>query len=104
MNADERTMGNKEEHRNLVMVLHSALQEADACAGYALEAEANGNNRLAVFFREVQMTHARVAERAEGMLGDGDDGARSADARPKASLAQGDPGDVSPGQDVVSPA
>ena len=104
MNADEQTTGNKVEHRNLVMVLDSALQGADACAGYAQEAEANGNDRLAVFFREVQMTHARVAERAEGMLGVGYDRARSTDVRPKASLAQGDPGDVSPGQDVVSPA
>ncbi len=39
MNAEDQTAGNKDEHRNLLKVLHSALQETDRCAGYALEAE-----------------------------------------------------------------
>jgi hypothetical protein len=104
MNADERTTKNKDEHRNLVRVLHNALQESDRCAGYALEAEAAGNDRFAVFFREVQMTHVNVAEWAERILDVREDGARSADVRLNANPAQGDPGDVSPGQDVASPA
>jgi hypothetical protein len=84
-------------------VLHNALQEVDRCTGYALEAEATGNERFAVFFREVQMALARVAERAQRMLGVGDEGARSADGRSNAIPAEGGPGDVSPGPDVASP-
>lgn len=104
MNAEDQTTGHKEEQRNLLKVLHSALQETDRCAGYALEAEETGNERFAIFFREVQMTYTRVAERAEEMLGVREDGAQSANVRSKANPAQGDPGDVTSGQDVVSSA
>ena len=103
MNAEDQNAGHKEEHRNLLKVLHSALQETDRCAGYAPEAEETGNERFAIFFREVQMTYTRVAERTEEMLGVREDGAQS-NVRSKANPAQGDPGDVTSGHDVVSPA
>ena len=80
------------DERNLARVLNNALREADACGGYALDAEAAGNERLAGFFRDVQETYTSVAGRAEEMLGEG---------RPPAGVWQDgaaageDPGDVS---------
>ena len=50
-----------DERRNLARVLHNALQEADACAGHASDAEAAGNEGLAGFFRDVQKTYTSVA-------------------------------------------
>lgn len=97
MDAGEH-VGTGEDERNLTRVLHNALQEADACAGHASDAEAAGNGRLAGFFRDVQKTYASVAERAEEML----DGERRlpAGVRPGRVPAEGDPGDVSLGQEV----
>lgn len=106
MDVDERTTENKDADRNLVKVLHNALQEAVACAGYALGAEATGNERLAEFFREVQRIHARIAERTEGILGVKSTPALVASKGPTDVQDEGDPdpGDVTPGQDVVSAA
>lgn len=103
MDTSEQVTGNQDEYRNLVRVLHNALQETDTCAGYALEAEASGNNRLADFFREVQKMHASIAERAEEMLGARCDEAGSDEPR-SSTLAQSDPdpGDVSPAETLPS--
>jgi hypothetical protein len=65
----ERTTGTKDEHYNLVSVLYHALNGADTCDHYAMDAEAAGNERLAGFFRETQNLHTEVAERAKEMLG-----------------------------------
>ena len=65
----ERTTGTKDEHYNLVSVLYHALNGADTCDHYAMDAEAAGNERLASFFRETQNMHTEVAERAKEMLG-----------------------------------
>ncbi len=65
----ERTTGTKDEHYNLVSVLYHALQGADTCDHYAMDAEAAGDERLADFFRETQGMHTQVAERAKEMLG-----------------------------------
>ena len=65
----ERTTGTKDEHYNLVSVLYHALNGADTCDHYALDAEAAGNERLADFFRQTQNMHTEVAERAKEMLG-----------------------------------
>ena len=54
---------------NLVSVLYHALQGADTCNVYALDAEAAGDERLAAFFREASVVQAQLAERAKGMLG-----------------------------------
>ena len=90
------------DERNVEKVLRNALREADACAGYALNAEEAGNEQLADFFREVQETHATVAGRAEEMLG-GRGGEERAGVVGRGSVpAEGDPGDVSPGQDRVA--
>jgi hypothetical protein len=64
MEAGEQVTKIKDEYRNLVRVLNNALQEADTCAGYAIEAEATGDSRLADFFRVVQKMHASIVERA----------------------------------------
>ncbi len=65
----ERTTGTRDEHYNLVSVLYHALQGADTCDHYSLDAEAAGHERLAGFFRETQGLHTEVAERAKEMLG-----------------------------------
>jgi len=84
-----------DERNNLARVLNNALREADACGGYALEAEAAGNERFAGFFRDVQETYTSVAGRAEKLLGDGDEGRLPAGVRPGGVAAGEDPGDVS---------
>ncbi len=83
------------DERNLAGVLNNALREADACGGYAFDAEEAGNERLADFFRDVQETYTSVAGRAEEMLGDRGEGRFPAGVRPDGVEAEEDPGDVS---------
>ena len=96
--------GVKDDEHNLARLLHNALKEADACAGYAFEAETVGNKQLASFFRDVQRTYTSVAGRAEEMLDAGSEGRIPTGVRPGGVHAEGDPGDVSPGQDGETPA
>ncbi len=72
MDAGEGKTGTRDEHYDLVSVLYHALQGAEACDGYASDAEASGEAELAAFFREAQETQARLAEVAKAMLGIGD--------------------------------
>lgn len=81
-----------DERNNLARVLNNALREAEVCGGYALEAEAAGNERLAGFFRDVQETYTSVAGQAEKLLGEG---RLPAGIRPGGVVAGEDPGDVS---------
>ena len=69
MDRGERTTGTRDEHYNLVSVLYHALHGAENSDRYAADAEAAGDERLAAFFRETQVMHTRVAERAKGLLG-----------------------------------
>ncbi len=69
MNPGEQTTGTRDEHYDLVSVLYHALQGADTCNVYALDAEAAGDERLAAFFREASVVQTQLAERAKGMLG-----------------------------------
>ena len=69
MDPGARATGARAEHYNLVSVLYHALQAADSCEQYALDAEAAGDERLAAFFREAQVAQAQIAERAKGLLG-----------------------------------
>ena len=66
--ADSRTTGTKDEHYNLVSTLYHALQGAETCGVYITDAEEAGNKELAKFFREVQRTHQKLAQRAKEML------------------------------------
>ena len=65
----ERTTGTRDEHYNLVSVLYHALNGADTCDHYAMDAQAAGDERLAGFFRETQDIQTQVAERAKELLG-----------------------------------
>ena len=65
----DRTTGTRDEHYNLVSVLYHALNAADTCNHYAMDAQAAGDERLAAFFRETQDIHTQVAERAKELLG-----------------------------------
>src|SRR5215210_4906163 len=69
MDPGEQTTGTRDEHYDLVSVLYHALQGADTCNVYALDAEAAGDDRLATFFREASVMQTQLAERAKGMLG-----------------------------------
>ena len=74
MDAGEKTTGTRDEHYDLISVLYHALQGAEACAGYAKDAEDSGEQELAEFFKEAQETQARLAEQAKAMLGIGASG------------------------------
>jgi hypothetical protein len=74
VDSGEQITGTRDEHYNLISVLYHALQGADTCTGYALDAEAAGDERLAAFFREAGVMQTQLADRAKGMLGITDSG------------------------------
>ena len=69
MDSGEQTTGTRDEHYDLISVLYHALNGADTCDRYALDAETTGDERLAAFFRETQVMQSQIAERAKGPLG-----------------------------------
>ncbi len=69
MDYGELITGTRDEQYNLISVLYHALQGAENCDTYALDAETAGNERLAGFFREAQAMQSQIAERAKGVLG-----------------------------------
>jgi hypothetical protein len=69
MDAGEETTGTRDEHYNLVSVLYHALQGADTCDQYALDAEAEGKQALANFFRTAQRSNTELADQAKKLLG-----------------------------------
>jgi hypothetical protein len=69
MDYGQQTTGTRDEQYNLVSVLYHALNGADTCDRYALDAETAGDERLAAFFKETQVMQSQIAERAKGLLG-----------------------------------
>ena len=69
MHQGEQITGTRDEHYNLVSVLYHALNAADTCDRYALDAETAGDERLAAFFRRTQALQTGVAEEAKQHLG-----------------------------------
>src|SRR3712207_3192945 len=69
MDYGEQTTGTRDEHYNLISVLYHALNGADSCDRYALDAETAGDERLMAFFRETQVMQSQIAEQAKGLLG-----------------------------------
>ena len=69
MDYGQQTTGTRDEHYNLISVLYHALNGADTCDRYALDAETTGDERLEAFFRETQVMQSQIAERAKGLLG-----------------------------------
>jgi hypothetical protein len=69
MDYGQQTTGTRDEHYNLISVLYHALNGADTCDRYALDAEAAGDERLAAFFRETRVKQTELAQRAKGLLG-----------------------------------
>ena len=69
MDQGEQITGTRDEHYNLVSVLYHALNAADTCDRYALDAETAGDQRLAAFFRRMQALQTGVAEEAKQHLG-----------------------------------
>ena len=69
MDYGQMTTGTRDEHYNLVSVLYHALHGAANCDHYAVDAEAAGDERLTVFFREAQGGQMLLAERAKELLG-----------------------------------
>lgn len=96
MSMEDRHAETRNEDHNLARLLRSAQREAEICAGYALEAEAEGDKRLADFFQEVQTMHESVVQKAEAIQ------VKEARANLKVVPVRvdPDPGDVSPGRDL----
>ena len=69
MDQGEQITGTRDEHYNLVSVLYHALNAADTCDRYALDAQTAGDERLAAFFRKTQALQTGVAEEAKQYLG-----------------------------------
>jgi hypothetical protein len=99
MDAGEQTTGTRDEHYDLVSVLYHALQGADTCNVYALDAEAAGDERLAAFFREAGVVQTQLAERAKGLLGIRGGVAPGGVATPRTA----EPGTAVPPEGVVGP-
>jgi hypothetical protein len=96
MDPGEQITGTRDEHYNLISVLYHALQGADTCSGYALDAEAAGDERLAAYFREAGVMQTQLADRAKGLLGI--TGSGVAPEPPPGDFAGGiSPGDISGG-------
>lgn len=96
MDPGEQVTGTRDEHYNLISVLYHALQGADICNTYALDAETNGDERLAAFFRETGVMQAQLADRAKGLLGL--TGSRVTPEPPPGDFGAGiSPGDVAGG-------
>lgn len=74
MDPGEKNTGTRDEHYDLVSVLYHALQGAEACAKYAEDAEASGEQELAEFFKDAREMQVRLAEGAKAMLGIGASG------------------------------
>jgi len=68
MDAGEETTGTRDEHYNLVSVLYHALQGADTCDKYTLDAEAEGKQDLASFIRTAQRSNTELADQAKKLL------------------------------------
>ncbi len=103
MDPGEQITGTRDEHYNLISVLYHALQGADTCTAYALDAEAAGDERLAAFFHEAGVVQEQLADRAKGLLGITEGGV--APEPPPGDIAGGiSPGDISggvpPGDDL----
>ena len=69
MDQGEQITGTRDEHYDLVSVLYHALNAADTCSRYALDAETTGDERSAAFFRRTQALQTGVAEEAKQHLG-----------------------------------
>lgn len=69
MDPGEQTTGTRDEHYNLISILYHALEGADTCDMYALDAEASGRADLYEFFREAQLMQTGLAEQAKELLG-----------------------------------
>lgn len=65
--ADQST-GTRDITYNLVSVIYHALQGVDTYSTYVQDAEAEGDQDLASFFREVQQQNRDTASRAKEML------------------------------------
>ena len=61
--------GTKDNHYNLTSVLYHALQGGEVYDQYISDAEGDGDDELAQFFRDVQTEEKDRADRAKQLLG-----------------------------------
>ncbi len=64
----EDELNTPNEEYNLVSILYHALQGAETYMDYVEDAEENGDEELADFFKDVQQEEIRRAERAKQLL------------------------------------
>ncbi len=62
--------GTKDKHYNLTSVLYHALQGGEVYDQYISDAEGEGDDELAQFFRDVQQEERDRADRAKKLLAD----------------------------------
>ena len=62
--------GTKDKHYNLTSVLYHALQGGEVYDQYVSDAEGEGDDELAQFFRDVQEEERNRAQRAKKLLAD----------------------------------
>lgn len=63
-----RDTGVSDELYNVVSVLYHALQAAETCSRYAMDAESEADMQLTRFFRDMVEENRRIAERAKQIL------------------------------------
>ncbi len=66
---DGTTDGTKDKAYNLVWYVEESLKHTQRLAEFAADAERDGDNELAEFFRQAQAASHSAAERAKKLLG-----------------------------------
>jgi rubrerythrin len=59
----------KDKDYNLVSTLYHALQGAETSGTYLRDAEQQGDEEVAKYFRDIQGQYTQVAEKAKDLLG-----------------------------------
>jgi rubrerythrin len=67
--ANDNSAGTRDVTYNLISVVYHALQGADTYHTYVRDAETDGDEELAGFFREAEQQSEQLAARAKELLG-----------------------------------
>lgn len=67
--ANDNSAGTRDVTYNLISVVYHALQGADTYHTYARDAETEGDEELAGFFREAEQQSEQLTARAKELLG-----------------------------------
>lgn len=68
MNDGAELTGTKDKNYDLISILYHALEGAETYSRYIQDAENEGDQELAAFFREAHERSVEIAEKAKGLL------------------------------------